>query len=107
MTHHYLQHFTKFHSSVVFHSISPDKPIKKWRVKEVTKILFIILFKLYLYIDWINFNLNIMINQVYRYGYPYFHHNCAECGCLRFEIARKRTVFTRIIGHRILSVYAS
>jgi len=37
--------------------------------------------------------------QVNRYGYLYFHCNFAEYGRLRSEIARKRTVFIRNIGH--------
>jgi len=45
------------------------------------------------------------ISQVNRYGYPYFHRNCAEYGRLRSEIAHKRTVFTRNIGHSNTTPY--
>jgi len=43
--------------------------------------------------------------QVNRYGYPYFHRNFAEYGRLRSEIARKRTVFVRNIGHSNTAPY--
>ncbi len=39
-----------------------------------------------------------MSTSANRYGYPYFHRNCAEYGRLRSEIARKRAVFIRNIG---------
>ncbi len=43
--------------------------------------------------------------QVNRYGYPYFHCNFSQYGCLRSEIARKWTVFARNIGHSNTAPY--
>jgi len=46
-----------------------------------------------------NDNFHIIISLVNQFGYPYFHHNFAEYGRFRSEIARKQTAFIRNIGH--------
>jgi len=45
--------------------------------------------------------------QVNQYSYPYLHRNFAEYSRLWFEIARKRTVFVRSIGHSNTALYTT